>query len=216
MPCRPSDTSHGDSPQYHVTQLHLSGSSLTAGEAPVPFAASPGSAVGRRRSHGRDVVSIVPFEPALREALLALSLRAWEPVFPLVREAVSPFVYECFHPSGWRERQRTDLAAVLDSEPGNVDVALVDLEPVGWVCTRLHPEDSMSEVHVLAVDPGHQRTGVARALLDHSFSRARTAGMRMVMVETGVDPGHTPARRAYEAVGFQRWPVARYFKDLSN
>jgi hypothetical protein len=39
--------------------------------------------------------------------------------------------------------------------------------------------------------------------------------MRMVMVETGDDPGHMPARRAYEAVGFERWPVARYFKDLS-
>ncbi len=74
----------------------------------------------------------------------------------------------------------------------------------------------MSEVHVLAVDPGHQRAGVARALMDHSFSRARAAGMRMVMVETGDDPGHTPARLAYEAVGFRRWPVARYFKDLSD
>ncbi len=168
------------------------------------------------RNYGRGVVSIVAFVPEHREALLALSLRAWEPVFPLVREAVSPFVYEAFYPSGWRERQRADLAAVLDNEPENVDVALVELQPVGWVCTRLHPADSMSEMYVLAVDPAHQRTGVGRALMDHSFARARKAGMRMVMVETGDDPGHMPARRAYEAVGFERWPVARYFKDLSS
>jgi len=40
--------------------------------------------------------------------------------------------------------------------------------------------------------------------------------MAMVMVETGGDRGHTPARATYEGLGFQRWPVARYFKDLSG
>jgi hypothetical protein len=39
--------------------------------------------------------------------------------------------------------------------------------------------------------------------------------MTMVMVETGGDPGHAPARGAYEAAGFERWPVARYFKALA-
>ena len=40
--------------------------------------------------------------------------------------------------------------------------------------------------------------------------------MRMVMVETGDDPGHEPARRLYESAGYQRWPVARYFADLAS
>ena len=38
----------------------------------------------------------------------------------------------------------------------------------------------------------------------------------MVMVETGGDRGHAPARATYEGLGFQRWPVARYFKDLAD
>lgn len=54
----------------------------------------------------------------------------------------------------------------------------------------------MSEVYVLAVDPLHQRKGVSRALMDHSFDVGRKAGMSMVLVETGDDPGHAPARRA--------------------
>lgn len=74
----------------------------------------------------------------------------------------------------------------------------------------------MGEVHVLAVDPQFQRQGVGRALMRHSFERSKAAGMRMVMVETGDDPGHAAARQAYEAVGFERWPVARYFKDLTT
>ena len=36
----------------------------------------------------------------------------------------------------------------------------------------------------------------------------------MIVVETIGDTGHEPARRAYEAVGFQPWPVARFFKEL--
>src|SRR5699024_11982486 len=62
----------------------------------------------------------------------------------------------------------------------------------------------MGEVYIIADDPDRQGSGIGRALLDHSCQRARTAGMRMVMVETGDDPGHEPARRSYESAGFQR------------
>jgi len=161
-------------------------------------------------------MQIVNFRPEHRETVLALSLRAWEPVFPLLRPAVSQFVFDSFYPSGWSKRQRDDLAKVLEEEPENADVALIDDVPVGWVCTRLHPEDSMGEIYVLAVDPDHQRQGVGRALMQYSLARSASAGMRMVMVETSGDPGHAPARQVYEASGFERWPVARYFKDISN
>ena len=40
------------------------------------------------------------------------------------------------------------------------------------------------------------------------------AGLSIVMVETGGDPGHGPARATYEASGFELLPVARYFKAL--
>jgi GNAT superfamily N-acetyltransferase len=73
----------------------------------------------------------------------------------------------------------------------------------------------MAELYVLAVDPGQQRRGVGAALMTRATERAHEAGMRMLMVETGDDPGHATARAAYEAAGFQRWPVARYFKEIS-
>ncbi|GAA1165415.1 hypothetical protein [Nesterenkonia sandarakina] len=53
-------------------------------------------------------------------------------------------------------------------------------------------------------------------LMEHAFQRGRKAGMRMVLVGTGDDPGHEPSGRTSEAAGFQRWPVARYCKDLSS
>lgn len=56
----------------------------------------------------------------------------------------------------------------------------------------------------------------AGALVQHAIEQARVQGMRMVMVETGDDPGHSPARHLYEGSGFKRWPVARYFKEISG
>ena len=164
-------------------------------------------------------VRIVPYETAMRERLLDLSIRAWDAVFEAMRDDldrgfVPRFVYDNFYPDGWDVRQRADLAHLLDEEAGNCDVALIDDELAGWVCTRIHPEDSMGEVYILCVDPVHQREGIGRALMEHAHERARRLGMRMVMVETGGDVGHAPARATYEAMGYERWPVAQYFTQL--
>ena len=78
-------------------------------------------------------------------------------------------------------------------------------------CTRR----TRGETHILAVDPAHRRHDIGRALNEHPYRRLREAGLRMAMVETGSDRGHAPARATYEAEGFVRWPVARYFKDLA-
>ena len=157
---------------------------------------------------------IEPYSKHQRGAILDLSVPAWAPVFPLTQAAVPRFVYKSFYPHGWEARQVADMAVLLDNEPENVDVALDESTVTGWVCTRLHPEDRMGELYVLAVDPDHQRRGIGSALMRHSLARVRAAGMAMVMVETGDDPGHAPARASYESAGFQRWPVARYFKPL--
>jgi len=160
------------------------------------------------------MANLRPYETNQRAALLDLSIRAWTPVFPALKQDVPRFVYEGFYPNGWEPRQLSDLAKVLDEEPSNVDVAFEEGKPIGWVCTRLHPEDSMGEIYVLVVDPDHQRQGIGQLLLEHSKQKVRSAGMAMLMVETVEDKGHAPARKLYESNGFERWPVARYFLDL--
>ncbi|WP_460465204.1 GNAT family N-acetyltransferase [Arthrobacter pigmenti] len=132
-----------------------------------------------------------------------------------MRAAVPGFVYDSFYPEGWEQRQRADLGTVLDDESDKVHVAIEDGAILGWICIRLHPEDQMGEIYVLAVDPDRQRRGVGTMLMNHAFEQIRKAGMTMVMVETGGDTGHAASRASYEAVGFERWPVARYFKNLN-
>ena len=97
----------------------------------------------------------------------------------------------------------------------SVWIARSEEKTVGYIGIRIHPEDMMGEIYIIAVDPDHQGRGAASMLMRFAFDEIKRAGMKMVMVETGGDPGHAPARRAYEAIGFERWPVARYFKQLT-
>ena len=157
---------------------------------------------------------IIRFVPELEAKLVALSMRAWAPVFEKLKLAVQPYVYRAFYPNGWQARQTTDIRDFLGSEGQNIWIAVEAGEALGWVGIRTHPADSMGEIYIIAVDPAAQRRGVATALLEHAISELRSAGMRIVMVETGDDPGHRPSRATYESAGFERWPVARYFRKI--
>jgi GNAT superfamily N-acetyltransferase len=159
-------------------------------------------------------IAIVPYEPGHHEAILALSIRAWARVFPQMQANVSGYVYRAFYPNGWEARQRADIAAILAADDVGKWVAMAGDVPVGWVGTRTHLEDRMGEIHILAVDPDWQCKGIATRLMDSAMDAMRARGLDIVMVETGGDPGHEASRATYEYAGFERWPVARYFKPL--
>ena len=85
---------------------------------------------------------------------------------------------------------------------------------MGFVAVKLHSEDSMGEIYMVAVDPDFQGRGIGSALIEFAPCWMKDARMSIAMVETGGDPGHERARRIYEKVGFELFPVARYFKKL--
>ncbi|WP_116653777.1 GNAT family N-acetyltransferase [Pelagibacterium sediminicola] len=159
-------------------------------------------------------VKIIPYRSEFQSAVVALTVAAWSPVFAKTENEVPRFVYDAFYPQGWQARQTADVVLLLGDEPQNFWLALQDEELVGFIGIRIHPEDRMGEIHIMAVSPAHQRQGIGKALMDFADQQIRKAGMTMVMVETGGDTGHAPARHAYESSGFERWPVARYFKRL--
>jgi hypothetical protein len=38
--------------------------------------------------------------------------------------------------------------------------------------------------------------------------------MKVASLSTGGDPGHAPARRAYEKAGYTAFPIVWYYQDL--
>ena len=146
--------------------------------------------------------------------MIDLSLRAWAPVFESLEQVLGSEIFGRMHPD-WREDQRRAVEDVRAAKKGRVWVAELDGTAVGFVAIELHhPERSMGEISMLAVDPDHQGGGIGTALTEFALDRLEAAGMKVAMVETGGDPGHAAARRTYEKVGYVLLPIARYFKNL--
>jgi ribosomal protein S18 acetylase RimI-like enzyme len=157
---------------------------------------------------------IRPFDDRDAEVVVDLSLRAWAPVFASLEQVLGSEIFGRMHPD-WREDQRRAVEDVCAAKKGRVWVAEVDGSAVGFVAIELHhPERSMGEICMLAVDPDHQGGGIGTALTVFALDRLRDAGMKVAMVETGGDPGHAAARRTYEKAGYVLLPIARYFKNL--
>jgi ribosomal protein S18 acetylase RimI-like enzyme len=158
-------------------------------------------------------MQIEAYEPSYADAVARLSLRAWSPVFDSLRESLAPDVYQSFYPDGWRVSQEKSVRDTCASADMKVWVAIEAGTVAGFVAIRFH-EGKLGEIYMIAVDPDYQRRGIAMALTDFAVERMKEAGMEIAMVETGGDPGHAPARAAYEKAGFRVLPLARYFRKL--
>ncbi len=156
---------------------------------------------------------IRPFDDCDADAVVGLSLRAWVPAFASLEQVLGSEIFRRQHPD-WREDQRRAVEAVCASQETRVWVAEVGGSTVGFVAVEIHPESSIGEIYMLAVDPDHQGGGTGTALTEFALERIKDARMAVAMVETGGDPGHAAARRTYEKVGYVHMPIARYFKKL--
>lgn len=157
---------------------------------------------------------IVPYRQDYKEAVVGMTLRAWTPVFERMKSEFPSYVFAAFWPQGWEERQEREVVAMCEDMETAVHVALVGDTVAGFVGIRIHPEDRMGEIYIVGVAPEFQRQGIGGELIDFALGEMRKADCEIAMVETSSDEGHGPARESYEAVGFELWPVARYFKRL--
>lgn len=161
----------------------------------------------------QSILHIEPYSAHHLDAVIRLSLRAWAPVFDSLQKVMDAEVYRHFYPD-WRMNQREAVADVCAAEDTHVWVAVHAGMVAGFVALKLHKRDGMGEIYMIAVDPDFQGQGIGSALMEFSLGWLKDAGMAVAMVETGGDPGHAPARRTYERLGFGLLPVARYFKKL--
>ncbi len=150
------------------------------------------------------------------DAIVELSLLAWEPVFHSLEHVLGHNIFVLLWPD-WRDGQAKGVAsACKDREKYTTLVAEVDGVVAGFLVYTLKREEKTGEVDLLAVHPDYQNHGVGTALNNAALQQIRESGMKLAIVETGGDPGHAPARRSYEKAGYTLLPIARYFKDLTT
>ena len=161
-----------------------------------------------------DTIQIRQFRDEDLETIVEFSLRAWRPVFASVRNVLGDEIFLRLHPD-WRASQADAVRSSCTDEGRDVFVAVADARPVGFVAVALNAfHERMGAIDIIGVDPDFQRRGVSSRLTEFAAEHMRRSGMDIAVVETGGDPGHAPARAAYETAGFTLLPIARYFRLL--
>jgi GNAT superfamily N-acetyltransferase len=155
--------------------------------------------------------------PEDHDALLALASEAWDPVFASVNEVLGGELAGLLHGEDWRRHHSAEIREILDSDSTSTWVADVEGRQVGFVAARVvDPERRVGEVRIIGVDPTAQRRGIGGALIGHAEAWLREQGMAVAFIGTGGDPGHAPARRLYESLGYRLYPSAQYFRVLRD
>ena len=148
------------------------------------------------------------------ETVVELSLRAWAPVFASLRDVLGDDIFLRLHPD-WKANQAEAVKSSCTNDEHEVFVAVAGERPVGFVAIALNAfHERMGVIDIIGVDPDYQLRGISSRLTEFAAEHMRSRGMDIAVVETGGDPGHAPARAAYESAGFTLLPIARYFRLL--
>lgn len=147
--------------------------------------------------------------------LAGLAKRAWAGVEESIDAVLGSPLDRLATPS-WAAHHEAVVREACESPESSVVVAEGEGgELLGFVAYVVHPESpgmsEYGEITVIAVDPSARRSGLGRRLLDHAVEQLRASGVPVIMLSTGGDEGHTPARALYESAGFRLLPIAQYW-----
>ena len=159
-------------------------------------------------------IQIRPFHADDMEEIVQVSLLAWEPVFRSFRQVLGSTIFSLQYPD-WRASQQSVVETICrNQEQFSTWVAERAASVVGFVVCQLNLRDQIGEVELLAVHPEHQNQGIGSLLNKVALQHMREHGMQLAVVGTGGDPGHAPARAAYEKAGYTPLPLVRYYQAL--
>lgn len=152
------------------------------------------------------------------DAVIRIATAAWAPVWPSLSGILGPEIWQRLDDDHQRSQHAAIRELCRDETPeAAVWIAEDQKEgtgPIGFIAYKLNFETRQGEIWFLAVHPDRQNREVGTALNLHALAQMRQAGMTVAVVETGGDPSHAPARRAYEKAGFTGLPIVRYFQAL--
>jgi ribosomal protein S18 acetylase RimI-like enzyme len=117
----------------------------------------------------------------------------------------------------WEERKTAQNRRLHAEHPDWLWVVERDGAVFAFVTFWLFPERHYGHIDNNGVHPAHAGRGWATFMYREVLRHFREQGLRFAHVDTGLDDAHVPARRAYEAVGFdRRVPAVDYWQRLGD
>jgi GNAT superfamily N-acetyltransferase len=165
----------------------------------------------RRSSYGLEIRSYVPADA---DDLVAVALRACEPVFDSLRSVLGSEVFISLRGEDWRQGRlpMSRRRSRLNMRARGLRWSLASAEPLRLPCCHLRR--SWARSSWLPSIQATSAKGLATALAEAATDWLREQGATTAMVETGGDAGHAAARATYQSAGCRALPVTRYFKTL--
>lgn len=152
----------------------------------------------------------VVLRAAREEDLSALDALTAECYAPIQASFIAMVGEDCYDAvqadpgESWDERKALQNRRLFAEHPEQVWVLDDEGTVFGYVTFWLFPERSYGHIDNNAVDPARAGQGWATFMYRHVLEHFRSLGFTFAHVDTGLDDAHIPARRAYEAVGFDR------------
>jgi ribosomal protein S18 acetylase RimI-like enzyme len=116
----------------------------------------------------------------------------------------------------WQQRKTRQNRSLFAEHPEQLWVLDQGGDVFGYVTFWLFAGQRYGHIDNNAVHPDRAGEGWATFMYRHVLDHFRRRGLRFAHVDTGLDDAHAPARRAYQAVGFdRRVPTVEYWQDLN-
>ena len=158
---------------------------------------------------------IHPFKEADFSRVHQICVAAFTPIHEGFEQALGPQIFAREYP-GWQARYADDIRALVAAAPATLLHVMEDNDRIiGFVATILHADRKCGEIGLNAVDPAWQGKGAGKEMYAFALQSLKERGAAYAYVGTGADAAHAPARKAYEAMGFDKViPSNHYYRKL--
>ena len=158
----------------------------------------------------KDQVRMVPFQEEYLDDCVRIALTVWKGIHDAYSDELGQELHDAVM-GGWQERLRAAIAE--QQRTCRSFVAMLDDQVVGFCACRR--EGELGVVGYNGVDPKYRGNGIASLMYNRLFEEMKAMGATHARVMTGGDPGHAPARKAYEKAGFEKHLTSvTYYKEL--
>lgn len=140
---------------------------------------------------------------------------AWQPIFAEFHRRVGDEIFSQLYDE-WEVSKMSQVSGAFEQHPGCMLVTEIEGRIAAFITFFvINPSRRLGEIGNNAVHPDFQGRGLSKRQYERVFEELRALGCTMVQVTTGLDDAHLPARKAYEAVGFDKeLPKITYMRTL--